>query len=903
MKFYFNKITPIVLFVSLFTLLYSARTVFAVWDGQFYDPGETFNPECSQSSANCDVLVPFSSQVDLFNYFFGKEAGNTTMTGVRNTASGYQSFRSNTTGSRNTVNGYQSLYNNTTGSDNTVLGYNSGLGITTGSNNTILGANVTGLPTNLSNTIIVADGTGAKFIHNFALTGTDGNNTFIGINSGNFTMTGSTGAQGSYNTTIGAGTLLANTLGSYNVANGYRALYSNTEGVANTGIGYQALYLNTTGSNNTALGYQALLNSVSTSSNTAIGYQTLTANLLGTGNTAVGTQTLLSNTDGTGNTGVGYQVLMNNLTANNNTGFGSQALYSNISGTGNVAVGTQPLYFTTTGSSNTAVGYQANHLNISGIDNAAFGYTALYSNKDGDKNTASGMRALYDLGTTQTAGAFNIGTSYTIASVGSTDFTLIGAAANTVGEVFTATGVGAGDGTATPNNINNNTAIGYDSGGGIITGVSNTIIGANVVGLAANLSNNIIIADGDGNRRINVDDTGDVGLGTTTPAAKLDIVDGSGNPQLKLNYSNSGTCTYSTFTVDVNGNLAINAKHQAGPGCGGLLSSKDVVLNSGGGKVGVGGSPANIFHVTGTPTTGTHTARVENTLGGISQNNGLLVLAGNDTGVAASELITFQRPDTTVIGSISQNAAATVAYNLSSDRRIKDNITPTAYGLSDLLKIDVEDFTFISDPNKQKMTGFIAQDLNQIFPGAVTTNGDNGTDPLVLGKTPWMVDYSKVTPLIVKSIQDMNLNLEAISGTITPLENSASESFMIAFFKNVKTVIGTWLADAGNGVAKIFTGEVDTKSLCVSDDSGAKTCITKSQLDALLINSSTSPASIPTPAPTPDPVPTPDPITEPTLEVTPESIPAPAPEVTPVPEPTPEIIILPEPVVDPAPAL
>lgn len=48
------------------------------------------------------------------------------------------------------------------------------------------------------------------------------------------------------------------------------------------------------------------------------------------------------------------------------------------------------------------------------------------------------------------AGTFVIGTSYTIVSLGSTDFTSIGASANTVDKVFVATGVGAGTGTARP---------------------------------------------------------------------------------------------------------------------------------------------------------------------------------------------------------------------------------------------------------------------------------------------------------------------------------------------------------------------------------------------------------------------------------------------------------------------
>jgi hypothetical protein len=47
-----------------------------------------------------------------------------------------------------------------------------------------------------------------------------------------------------------------------------------------------------------------------------------------------------------------------------------------------------------------------------------------------------------------TAGSFVVGKSYTIRTVGTTDYTLIGAVANTVGVLFTATGVGSGTGVA-----------------------------------------------------------------------------------------------------------------------------------------------------------------------------------------------------------------------------------------------------------------------------------------------------------------------------------------------------------------------------------------------------------------------------------------------------------------------
>lgn len=69
-------------------------------------------------------------------------------------------------------------------------------------------------------------------------------------------------------------------------------------------------------------------------------------------------------------------------------------------------------------------------------------------------DVAGGVRPSYPgaaYNTAVTAGSFVAGLSYTIATVGTTDFTLIGASANTVGVTFKATGAGTGTGTATLN--------------------------------------------------------------------------------------------------------------------------------------------------------------------------------------------------------------------------------------------------------------------------------------------------------------------------------------------------------------------------------------------------------------------------------------------------------------------
>ena len=56
---------------------------------------------------------------------------------------------------------------------------------------------------------------------------------------------------------------------------------------------------------------------------------------------------------------------------------------------------------------------------------------------------------VWDTKLTVNSGSFVVGVIYTIATIGTTDYTFIGANSNTVGLTFTATGVGSGTGTAT----------------------------------------------------------------------------------------------------------------------------------------------------------------------------------------------------------------------------------------------------------------------------------------------------------------------------------------------------------------------------------------------------------------------------------------------------------------------
>ncbi len=211
------------------------------------------------------------------------------------------------------------------------------------------------------------------------------NNTFVGLNAGNFTMTGSA------NTAIGAGALQVNTTGSNNTASGFQALIANTSGFNNTATGVSALVGNTIGTDNTASGMQALHSNANGSNNTACGSSALFGSINGDDNTAIGAEALQFNTTGINNTASGFQALRSN-NGNDNTATGFDALGSNAIGTDNTAIGMQALAGNTTGSTNIGIG-----------NNSGSNLTTGNANIDIGNSGVAAESATIRIGATQTA--------------------------------------------------------------------------------------------------------------------------------------------------------------------------------------------------------------------------------------------------------------------------------------------------------------------------------------------------------------------------------------------------------------------------------------------------------------------------------------------------------------------
>jgi uncharacterized Zn ribbon protein len=150
------------------------------------------------------------------------------------------------------------------------------------------------LPYTASSSVGVITLGGSRFAHSFG-----SNNTFLGVNAGNFSISGTS------NTGTGADALGVNTSGTWNTADGSRALQANVGGSYNTAVGAYALY-NNTGGNNTASGANALGSNTTGGYNTAFGYSALNANTTGTSNIALGDEAGSNLTTGDYNIVIGH---------------------------------------------------------------------------------------------------------------------------------------------------------------------------------------------------------------------------------------------------------------------------------------------------------------------------------------------------------------------------------------------------------------------------------------------------------------------------------------------------------------------------------------------------------------------------------------------------------------------
>jgi hypothetical protein len=267
---------------------------------------------------------------------------------------------------------------------------------------------------------------------------------------------------------------------------------------------------------------------------------------------------------------------------------------------------------------------------------------------------------------------------------------------------------------------------------------------------------------GNETERLRINSSGLVGIGTSAPSQKLEVYAAANSLQIEsvvrndqagtgvaaIGFNVSSSASAETTSTKAGIGLVRSAPFGVGPlcfynnnsGAAGNFTTADEKMRidtSGNLSVGTTAAPGR-FNVSWDSATqqGISTRPTSETY------NGAAILFFNSTGGNAGNI--FQ-------------ATSSVAYNTSSDYRMKENVAPLNGGLATIAALKPISYDWIID--KSKGEGFIAHELAEHIPLAVTGEKDAINEDGSIKSQG--VDYSKIVVHLVAAMQELKADFDA----------------------------------------------------------------------------------------------------------------------------------------------
>jgi hypothetical protein len=264
-----------------------------------------------------------------------------------------------------------------------------------------------------------------------------------------------------------------------------------------------------------------------------------------------------------------------------------------------------------------------------------------------------------------------------------------------------------------------------------------------------------------GSERARIDSSGNVGIGTSSPAYKLNIVEAktltptTGDGQITIDNSTSGQVSAILFSSQATRRAQISAG-LGGSGNDGFLAFTTRNDSTGFGERARIDASGNFLVGTTTVnphSTGTYGSQlsVGGALIGVNDSHAIIAARWNGNG----EVIRLQR-DNTDVGSIDVTTTAT-SYNTSSDYRLKNTIVPMTGALAKVALL--KPCTYKWNANGSDGEGFIAHELAEVCPDAVTGAKDAVDaegNPQYQG-----IDTSFLVATLTAALQELDAKFEA----------------------------------------------------------------------------------------------------------------------------------------------
>ena len=254
---------------------------------------------------------------------------------------------------------------------------------------------------------------------------------------------------------------------------------------------------------------------------------------------------------------------------------------------------------------------------------------------------------------------------------------------------------------------------------------------------------------------------GKVGIGTTAPAGPLHVAGHTSSLASTFEANGNGDTVPLKLKVKANnGTTSLEGLE----GEAGSASSDNglAILGTDNIKFKTGASERVRINSSGyvmINTTSLHSTNARLYVNGANSSvAGIAVLNNNDSGTIYSMYVLDSSGS--LIGGISNNGSSTT-FATSSDYRLKENINYDWNGTEKLKQLKPAQFNFINNGD-ETVEGFIAHETDSIAPYAVVGEKD--------GEEMQSMDYGRITPILVKAIQEQQTQIEALQAEINTLK-------------------------------------------------------------------------------------------------------------------------------------
>jgi hypothetical protein len=198
----------------------------------------------------------------------------------------------------------------------------------------------------------------------------------------------------------------------------------------------------------------------------------------------------------------------------------------------------------------------------------------------------------------------------------------------------------------------------------------------------------------------------------------------------------------STITTGAN-NTIIGAYNGNQGGLDIRTNSNNIVLSDGDGNPRMRISGSNLFYI-----------------GDINDNNSGIATMNVSARPSNNYLMQWWNTSGVTTGHINVSGGGTATtYATSSDHRLKENVTADWDATTRLKQLNPVRFNFIADADTT-VDGFLAHEVQSVVPEAITgthNEVDDDGNPVYQG-----IDQSKLVPLLVKTIQELEARITAL---------------------------------------------------------------------------------------------------------------------------------------------